>query len=426
MSGGRRPKSREEFELTETAIYRGAASRRVLWVVAALVLLDFLAVGFIAPLVPGMVKLLLRGSLDYGTVTGFLLALNAGLQFLSGAFLGALADRFGRKPVFLLSIAGIALANIVRGTAPDIQLFALGTVLSGTTSATTAVALATVTDVTAPDKRASAFGLVGGATGAGFVLGPVLGGLAAHSSLRIAYICASLISILTALLAFAFLPETHPKEKRAAFSWKRANPIGSLRLITQTAEIGRLALGYFILQAAIALFPACFALFVVDRFGWDTAQVGFSVGVLAVVFLITQAVLIGPAVDRLGAQTTGVLALMVGAAGFTVLCASQYSTPVVAALVAIGMMVVAQPTLKATLSTRIGSDEQGELQGALEGFSALARVVSPLLFGALYSWVARFGHPSLLGLPFALTAFTLIIGAVLAWRIQARAETRES
>jgi len=390
-------------------------NNRVLWSLVVIVFLDFVCVGFIMPVVPGMVRTLLAGNEAYGWVTGALQALSGALQFLCGALFGVLSDRVGRKPVLGISVAGLALANLLRGLAPNIWIFAVGTMVSGVTSATSAVALATASDLRGTANKAHAFGLISAAVGAGFIVGPVLGGIAAASGLRFAYLVAASLSLLTAVLVTVLLPETHSSHRRSRFSWGRANPLGSLLLLSRLP--GRLGatLSFFLFQCAMALFPASFVLYLTGALNWNATQIGATIGILATIYVLAQASASAGLIARLGVARTSAAALLAGAIGLALLSAPPALPLIAVAVVAISVSALAQPTLKLILSAELPAGEQGELQGGLEGLAALARMISPAIFGLIFSEGLRAGSGLLLRLPFALAAGGMLIAAVLIY-----------
>jgi len=390
--------------------------KRLLWLIATLVFLDFASVGFVGPQTPALIEQLTPASLDYRMLTGVILALGAMLRFLCAPLLGVLSDRFGRRSIFLLSLAGLAAANLMRGLAEGLDVFIAGTIISGVTSATTTVAFAMAADATAPHRRAAAFGFVSAAIGAGFVIGPVLGGLTAATDIRGAFVAAAGIGALAAGIACLGLAETLPPARRSKFTWARVNPLAPLSLLLQNADTARKVIAFFLLESAIALFPGCFALYVGGVFGWGPTHIGFSMGFLAVVFVLAQALVVGPAVHRLGAAGTSMAALGSGMVGFVTLAAAEGDMLVIPAMLGIGLSATAQPSIKAALSDGVSPEAQGELQGSLEAIGAISRIVSPALFGSIYALAASGTGGWINSLPFALTAAALGVAALLMSR----------
>ncbi len=397
-----------------------------LGIVCALVLLDFMSAGFVGPQTPGLVKTLAPTSSNYGEITGVILVITATLQLLCAPILGALSDHFGRRPIFILSLVGLALANLMRGLADDLGVFLIGTIISGVTSATSTVAFATVSDTAAPERRAKEFGRVSAALGAGFVLGPVLGGILVAKGAHLAFLAAAAVSTFAAVVAFLFLSETRQPAPQPTLTWARVNPLTSLGIVRSGHEVLPKLYASFVLQSAIALFPGCFAVYAAAMFGWGGQYVGFGMGFLAAIFVLAQGLLVGPMVNWLGKNGASMAAIASGVAGFILLATAKDNAFVVLAMFCIGLSATAQPAIRAALSEGVPPEVQGELQGCLQAVGAVSRVFGPTVFTAGY---VLGGHDYLglsIGLPFIVIALLLGAAGILICPPSAWVKSRNS
>src|SRR5215207_7932458 len=263
------------------------------------ILLDMLALGLILPILPKLVE----SFVDNDTATaarifGLFGTAWALMQFLFSPLLGALSDRYGRRPVVLLSNFGLAFDYVLMALAPSLGWLFLGRVISGITVASVATSYAYIADVTAPEKRAAAFGLLGAAFGAGFILGPAVGGLLGGIDPRLPFWLAAAFSFANAMYGLFILPESLPRERRAPFKWRSANPVGSLKLLRSSPGLLGLAAINFISQLAHVVLPSAFVIYAGYRYGWDTSMVGITLAIVGVCSMVVQALLIGPFVKR--------------------------------------------------------------------------------------------------------------------------------
>src|SRR6476620_9556174 len=261
------------------------------------ILLDMFALGLILPILPKLVD----SFVDNDTATaarifGLFGTAWAVMQFIFSPILGALSDRFGRRPVVLLSNFGLALDYVLMALAPSLTWLFIGRVISGITSASVSTAFAYIADVTPPEKRAAVFGKVGVAFGAGFILGPALGGLLGSIDPRLPFWVAAGLSFANALYGFVVLPESLPPERRAPFRWKSANPLGALHLLRANRVLTGLSVVNFIAQLAHVVLPSIFVLYATYRYGWDTTTVGLTLALVGICSMVAQGTAIGPIV----------------------------------------------------------------------------------------------------------------------------------
>src|SRR5216683_841611 len=278
-----------------------------------------LALGMIIPVLPKLVMNFLAGDTARAAkVYGLFGTVWALMQFVFAPVLGALSDRYGRRPVILLSNFGLGLDYIFMALSPTLSWLFAGRVISGITAASIPTAGAYIADVTAPEKRAGAFGLMGAAFGIGFVLGPALGGILGGIHPRLPFWVAAGFSLVNAMYGLFVLPESLAPEKRGAFSWRRANPIGALTLLRSHPELFGLATANFLVNLSHVVFPSVFVLYGGYRYGWNESTVGLTMALFGISSMIVQAGLVGPVVKRFGERRALLIGLVCAAAGMTI------------------------------------------------------------------------------------------------------------
>jgi DHA1 family tetracycline resistance protein-like MFS transporter len=394
--------------------------RAALAFILVTVALDIVALGLVIPVLPPLIEEFTASASRAGWINGFFVAVWALMQFVFSPVLGALSDRLGRRPVLLVSCFGLAADYVLMAVAPNLWWLAVGRVVSGITAASISTAFAYIADVTAPEKRAQAFGMIGAAFGLGFILGPVLGGYLGETHLRLPFWVAGGLCLVNALYGFFVLPESLPRENRTGFSWRRANPLGSLQLLRSHPELSGLALVNAAAQFAHYVLPTVFALYALERYGWGPANIGLVLASIGVCAAIIQGGLTGPIVKAIGERAALLLALVCGAAGFTI-----YGVAPTGWLFWIGVPIMsfwgmAGPASQALMTRLVSASEQGQLQGANMSLGSLTGVVAPLVFGGAFAWAAAQDEPPLLGMPFMLAAALLIGAALLAVRAAGR------
>jgi DHA1 family tetracycline resistance protein-like MFS transporter len=337
------------------------------------------------------------------------------MQFIFSPLLGMLSDRFGRRPVILMSCLGLGLDYLFMAVAPDLSWLFVGRVISGITAASIGTAGAYIADVTPPEKRAASFGMLGAAWGLGFVLGPALGGLLGHYSPRLPFWVAGGLSLLNALYGLVVLPESLPPEKRAAFAWKKANPIGALVLLRSHGRLAGLAVLFVLYQLAHQVLPSVFVLYAGHRYGWDARDVGWCLTAVGVCGVIVQGGLVRPIVARLGERRSMLAGLFFGIAGFTIYGLAATGRGMWIGIPVFAFMGLFSPSAQGFMSRLVGPTEQGQLQGANSCLSGITGMVGPTLFTSTFAEFIRPGQPwNLPGAPFLLAAGLLGLALILA------------
>jgi DHA1 family tetracycline resistance protein-like MFS transporter len=329
-----------------------------------------LALGIIVPVFPQLIVQMNGGSeaqaAHWVGLSGTLWAL---MQFAAMPLVGALSDRIGRRPVVLLSNFGQGADYVVMALAPDLWWLLLGRIISGVTTASASTAFAYVADVTPPEKRAGAFGLLGAAFGLGFVIGPAVGGLLGGIEPRLPFWVAGVLSLLNGMYGLFVLPESLPAERRAAFSWGKANPLGS-----------------FAMLRANVVYPATFALYGMHRYHWGPREVGVTLALVGVSSIVVQAGLMGRIVAAIGERRALMTGLACGAIGFCVYGFSTAPWMLYCAIPITAFWGLAGPSGQALMSQRVHPSEQGRLQGALSSLTGIAGLLGPSLFTGVFAY----------------------------------------
>jgi MFS transporter, DHA1 family, tetracycline resistance protein len=383
--------------------------------------LDVMAMGIIIPVFPVLVEEFTGSNAQAGIYNGLFVALWAGMQFLFSPVIGSLSDRYGRRPVILISAAGLAADFALLALAPNLWWLALARILGGITSSSFTTTFAYMADFTPPEQRSRAYGLIGAAYSAGFIAGPLVGGVLGEFGPRVPFWAAAAIGALAFLWGLFVLPESLPPDRRMPFSWRRANPFGALKLLRTHPELTGLAWVYFLLYFAHHVFAAVFVLYAAHRFGWTTAQVGMALALWGVLDVAVQALAVGPIVSRIGDRRAMVIGLYFGAIGLAAMAVAPTGSTFVAAIVVSSIWGLCQPTLLALQTRRVSEREQGQLQGANMSVAAFAGVISPIVFGGIYA--ATVGAEALIDAPgasFALAGLVMLTGAVIGGRVAKR------
>ena len=409
--------------------------------------LDIVAMGIVIPVLPHLIEEFVGSNARAGLLNGVFVALWAGMQFLASPVIGSLSDQYGRRPVILLSCAGLAADYVLMALAPNLWWLAVGRLVAGVTSSSFTTIYAYMADITEPEKRARAYGLIGAAFSGGFVLGPVLGGFLGEFGPRVPFWVAGALSGVAFLYGLFILPESLPLEKRMPFSWRRANPVGAMILLKRHAELAGLAVVNFLLYFAHHVFSAVFVLYAGLRYGWGPWQVGALLAMVGVLDMIVQGVLVGPASKRFGDRATMIFGLCGGAVGIALMGWAPTGVAFIIAMFPNALWGLAMPTLQSLMTRRVGESEQGQLQGANMSVASIAGVASPLFFGWIYSvsvgegggraaaWLSERGLPAVSaaadamlsepGLAFYLASAVLALGALIGFLTARRAERDE-
>jgi len=396
-----------------------APSRAAFIFVFVTVLLDMLALGLVIPVLPKLIKAFMGGD-DAGAahIVGYFASVWALMQFVFQPVLGALSDRFGRRPVIILSNVGLGLDYILMALSPNLWFLFVGRMISGVTAASFSTAGAYIADVTAPEKRAARFGMLGAAFGLGFVVGPAIGGLLGNIDLKLPFWGAAAVSLANGAYGFFVLPESLGRERRVAFSWRRANPWGSFKLLRSNAVLSRLALAAFLQRFAHGSLPSMFVLYADYRYHWDARMVGLALGAVGIAQMVVSGGLVRPAIARLGERGTMMIGLISGLTGFTMYGLASNGTVFMLALPLVALWGLANPAIQSLATRRVSASEQGQLQGAQSSFGAIADMLGPLLFTSAFAAAIAKGSPAHLpGAPYFIAAAIVTGALAVCWQV---------
>jgi DHA1 family tetracycline resistance protein-like MFS transporter len=401
------------------AVNRPSGPRRAaLAFILVTVTLDMLALGVIIPVLPKLVESFLGGDTARAArVYGVFGTVWALMQFLCSPLQGALSDRFGRRPVVLLSNLGLGLDYVLMAAAPTLTWLFVGRAVSGMTAASISTTYAYIADVTPPEKRATAYGGIGVAFGLGFVLGPAIGGLLGGLSPRLPFWVAAIASLANALYGFFVLPESLPVENRAPLSFARANPIGSLLLLRSYRGLLGLAVVSFIAQLAHSVLPSVFALYAGYRYGWDERAVGLTLAGVGVSSALVQGLLVRPA-SRFGDRRVLLGGLLFGVAGFAIYGLAPTGAIFWLGIPVMGLWGLANPALQGLMTRLVAPSEQGRLQGGNSSLMGIAGLFGPSVFTLTFAtFIGPRAPLSLPGAPFLLASSLLVVAWILAFAV---------
>ena len=382
------------------------------------ILLDMLALGLILPILPKLVESFVdNDTASAARIFGLFGTAWALMQFFFSPVLGALSDRFGRRPVVLLSNLGLALDYVLMALAPSLIWLFIGRVISGITSASVSTAFAYIADMTPPERRAAVFGKIGVAFGAGFILGPALGGLLGGMDPRLPFWVAAGLSFANTLYGLLILPESLPKERRSAFRWKSANPIGALHLLRSDRTLTGLSVVHFIAQLAHVVLPSTFVLYATYRYGWDSKTVGVTLAMVGICAMAVQGAAIGPMVRRFGERRALLFGLGSGAAGFLIFGAAPSGPLFWIGIPVMALWGVAGAATQALMTRLVTPEQQGQLQGATASVQSVSQLLGPFLFTLTFAYFIGAQAPVMLpGAPFLLAAVLLLLALLIAAR----------
>jgi MFS transporter, DHA1 family, tetracycline resistance protein len=380
--------------------------------------LDVFGIGVIVPVLPKLVEQLQGNDLQAAThAVGWLGALYALMQFVFSPVLGSLSDRFGRRPVILMSLLGSGIDYLVLAWAPTIGWLYLARIVSGITAANFSAASAYIADVTLPEKRAAGFGMIGAAFGLGFIAGPAIGGLLGSYGLRVPFLVAAGITLLNWLYGAFVLPESLAPENRRAFKWSSAHPIKALTALRRWPLVMGLAWTYFLTMLASNIYQSLWVLYTGKRYDWDSKRVGWSLTLVGVMAAIVQGGLAGRILKVIGEKRgvyVGLLAMAVAMACY----GSATQGWMMFGIILIGSLAgIGSPATQSMISQAVPADEQGAVQGALNSITSLSGVMAPLIWTAMFSWsIAPERSVEVPGLAFYGASVVSLLAAVLAWR----------
>lgn len=352
-------------------------------VILTTVTLDAVGVGMIMPVLPELLTGLTHAD-NVAAHYGILLALYALMQFLCAPLLGALSDRFGRRPVILVSLAGATLDYLVMASAMVLPLLYIGRIISGVTGATMSVASAAIADITPEDGRAQRFGMIGACFGLGFIAGPLLGGIAGGFGIHYPFLLAMALNGVNFLLALFCLPETS-KGVKTPLAVQNFNPLGGFRGATGIKSLTPLIVVFTLMQLVGQVPAALWIIYTQDRFAWSVSTVGLSLAAFGLCHALVQGLLTGPITEKLGERRTLILGMGMDGIGYVLMAFASESWMVLPILVFLSMGGIASPALQSIITRQVDETRLGEVQGILASATSLTGIIGPVAFTAIYA-----------------------------------------
>ena len=381
-------------------------------------LIDVIGLGIIIPVLPKFIGSLIHSDLSLAsTYSGWLTFAYAGMQFLFAPIVGALSDRFGRRPVLLCSLFGFGIDYIFMGFAPTIGWLFVGRLISGITGASFTTAGAYIVDVSPPEKRAQNFGLIGAAFGLGFIIGPVIGGLLGQISPRLPFFAAAGLALLNWVYGYFILPESLSPDLRRKFEWKRANPIGVLKNFNRYPVILSLVASLVCIYLASHATQSTWTFYTMEKFKWDEKMVGYSLGFVGIMIALVQGVLIRIIIPKLGQKRSIYFGLGLYAIGFICFAFATKGWMMFAFVIPFSLGGICGPALQGVMTGQVPPNEQGELQGALTSLISVTSIFGPLMMTNLFSYFTSKNAPIYFpGASFLMGAFLTLLSIVFAMR----------
>ena len=400
---------------------RAGARAAAFGFIFATALLNAISFGIMIPILPNLIKQLAGGDTAAASDWNVLFATTWGaMQFVCGPILGMLSDRYGRRPVMLVSIFGLFVDFLFMAFAPTLWWLYLGRILNGATASSFSTANAYVADITPPDRRARNFGILGSAFGFGFIVGPSLGGLLGEISLRLPFMAAAALCrprLALRVLRPARIPAARAPRPPVQLG-PRANPVGSLMFLRAHGELLGLALVTFLNQLAQTVLPTIFVLYTGYRYHWTPAVLGFTFMASGASMIAVQMFLVGPVVKRVGERGAVLIGAAVGAVGFVIYGLAPNGVAYLVGIPVFAVIGLMQPGLQGLMTRRVGPTHQGQLQGANQSLQGIASMIGPLLFGLTFAWSIR--HDASLhmpGLAILIAAGLLALAFLISLRV---------
>lgn len=412
------PQTKEVLSSIQKRLTMSQVRGNALMFIFITILIDVIGIGIIIPVLPKLITELTGGGMSeaarYG---GWLMFAYAIMQFIFAPIIGGLSDRYGRRPVLLLSLFGLGIDYLFLAFAPTIGWLFVGRLLAGISGASFTTASAYIADVSPLEKRAQNFGLIGAAFGLGFIIGPVLGGLLGQFGSRAPFFASAALALLNWLYGYFILPESLSQENRRAFDWKRANPVGSLLQMRRYPVIIGLIGSLLCLYIAGHSSQSTWSYYTMEKFGWNEKWVGYSLGFVGLTIGLVQGLLTRVIIPKLGAVRSVFIGLCLSTIGFVGFALATQGWMMFALMIPFALGGIAGPSLQGIISGQVPPNEQGELQGALTGLISATSIVGPLLMTNLFSWFTTPDAPVYFpGAPFMMGAILTVLGMILAIR----------
>lgn len=389
--------------------------RRGLFLVFMILFLDVIGIAIIMPVLPAFLQELTGDNVSDAAIDGgWLLLIYSAMQFLFAPLIGNLSDRFGRRPILLISVLTFAIDNLICAAATSFWMLFIGRALAGFSGGSFATCSAYIADISDNRTRARNFGLIGIAFGVGFTIGPVIGGLLGEFGPRVPFLGAGLLSLANFVAAWFLLPETLERHNRRAFDWRRANPFGALRQMRHYPGIGWILLVMFLYWLAHAVYPSVWSFVATYRYGWGEAEIGMSLGVFGICAALVTAFVLPRLIPVLGEWRTTVLGVSFSCLGLIGYALSWQGWMVYVVILLTTVENVAEPALRSIASAKVGASAQGELSGALTSLFSLTTIIGPALFTQLFSgFTGERAIVEFAGAPYLMAAIFMAFAAIV-------------
>jgi DHA1 family tetracycline resistance protein-like MFS transporter len=379
------------------------------------ILIDCIGFGIIIPVLPNLIKELSGRSLaeasEYG---GLLLVAYAIAQFIFSPVVGGLSDKYGRRPILLISLFGLGIDYIFLSFAPSMTWLFIGRIIAGITGASFTTAMAYIADISTPEKKAQNFGMVGVAFGIGFIIGPMIGGLFSHMGLRVPFMISAGLALVNWLYGYFILPESLSKENRRAFSWKRANPVGSMISVSKYPAIIGLVISLLLLFIASHSVQSNWGFYVMEKFKWDSSMIGYSLSVVGVAVAIVQGGLIRIIIPKIGNRNAIMLGMSLYTIGFLCFAFAPNGLMMMVFILPYCLAGIGNPAMQTIISNQVPDNAQGEIQGIVTSMQSLGAILGP--FAMAYIFAHFIDHKGIYfpGAPFIFSAVLTFIGLFIA------------
>lgn len=381
-------------------------------------MIDVTGLGLVIPVFPKLIQQLIHGDISEASIYGGWLTFTyAIIQFFFAPVLGALSDKFGRRPILLLSLFGFGLDYLFLSYAPTIGWLFVGRAIAGITGASFTTATAYIADISTPQNRAQNFGMVGAAFGLGFIIGPVMGGFLGSFGPRIPFMVAAGLCFINAIYGYFILPESLSKENRRNFQWRRANPVGALKQLAKYPGLRGLIAAFFLIYIASHAVQSNWSYFGIERFGWSEKMIGISLAVVGLCVAIVQGGLIRFINPRIGNEKSVYAGLLLYATGLLLFAFASATWMMFIFLIPYCLGGICGPALQSIISGNVPANEQGELQGALTSLISLTSIIGPPLMTGLFAYFTKPSAPvHFSGVAFLLGSLLMLMSAVIAYK----------
>lgn len=392
-------------------------------------LIDVIGISIIIPVMPTLIEQLIHGDVSVAAkYNGWLMLTYALMQFAFSPILGGLSDRFGRRPILLISLLGLGIDYVFLALAPTISWLFVGRAIAGIAGASFTTASAYIADVSEPEKRAQNFGLIGVAFGLGFILGPVIGGLASDWGPRAPFWLSAGLSLVNFLYGCFVFPESLAKENRRPFDWKRANAVGSLMQLRKYPVVSGMVISLTLIYIAAHAVQSTWSFYTMFKFEWSEKVVGYSLGLVGVLVAVVQGGLIRVLIPKFGKENSVIIGLMLYALGMLLFGFATEGWMMFLILVPYCLGGIAGPALQGIISGEVAANEQGELQGGLTALMSATSIIGPLTMNGLFSYFSGKNAPVYFpGAPFLLGSILLVASVLFAWpRLKIKTGNKET